>query len=167
MRHIDIVLVSVNLPILCGIYENDVLIEQIRSDDLLLSSLPRIFEPFIPTADNIASKHKIVDSVYYANGPGSFSALKLTHIFLHTLSAIYNIKLFATSSFYFANSDYIKAFGSSYFYRDVNTGEITLIQNMAQNTRTKCEFSLPHVLDKKEFSDSTQPLYILPPVKNI
>lgn len=172
MRDIDIVLVSVNPHLLCGIYECDVLIESIKSDELLLDALPRIFERLLPTnAQDSIYKDTRIESICYANGPGSFSALKLTHIFLHTLRIVYDIKLFATSSFYFTKSPYIKAFGKSYFYRDEN-GHITLLQqsDMASHRAfihehsDKSAFSLPKILDKNAFNAPTQPFYVLPPV---
>ncbi|WP_295700181.1 MULTISPECIES: hypothetical protein [Helicobacter] len=163
MRHIDIVLVSVNSPILCGLYENNILFESLQSDEPLLIGLPRLFESLLPTAEqNPAYKDTKIESIYYANGPGSFSALKLIHIFLHTLQSIYKIGLFATSSFYFTQSAYIKAFGTSYFYINPQ-GEIALKQNLESQPQ-EIEFALPQILDTSAFTAFTQPLYILPPV---
>ena len=165
MRHIDIVLLSVNTPLLCGVYEDNVLIEEISSAKPLLVSLPYVFESLLPTPhQNPAYNDSRIDAIYYANGPGSFSALKLTHIFLHTLSSLYDIELFATSSFYFTPSAYIKAFGTSYFYRN-KEGEISLVPNeQIQVTAGQIIFSLPQILDKNAFNSPTEPLYILPPV---
>ncbi len=94
MRHISIALVSIGLPIKCGLYENNILIKEMVSDDLPLIALPRIFESLLPTPkQNAMYRDTKIESIYYANGPGSFTALKLTHIFLHTLAMIYDIKL--------------------------------------------------------------------------
>ncbi|MCX2717741.1 hypothetical protein OQH61_08335 [Helicobacter sp. MIT 21-1697] len=161
MRYISIALVSVGLPIKCGLYENQTLIEEIISDELPLVALPRIFESLLPTPkQNPMYRDMKIESIYYANGPGSFTALKLTHIFLHTLAMVYDIKLFATSSFYFTSDCYIKAFGTTCFYCDCE-GNISLAHNiMSKNT----SFFLPKTLDTARFHTHTQPLYILPPV---
>ncbi|TLD96322.1 hypothetical protein LS71_006255 [Helicobacter jaachi] len=216
LGHIDIALVSVSAPILCGIYEQDRLIKTIQSDELALIALPRIFEAFLPRphkapqsalpaldsipdsmSDSVLDsmhltyKGKIIESIYYAQGPGSFTSLKLTHIFLHTLSLMYDVKLFATSSFYFTKSPYIKAFGTTYFHRD-EMGNITLARDNVRDETNSIEstqniestpsadsiadsinakpqhkplqegFFLPDYLDKSAFHTHTQPLYILP-----
>ena len=168
MKHIDIALVSLHSPLLCGIYEDNILVESMQSDELLLVGLPHIFESLLPTQKQDSHyKDTRIRAIYYASGPGSFSALKLTHIFLHTLQYLYDIKLFATSSFYFTHSAYIKAFGTSYFHRDAENN-IILLQNVKDliNTQDSKEgaFFLPHILDKSAFSLPAQPLYILPPV---
>lgn len=167
MRHIDIVLISVHTPLICGIYENNQLISQSQSDELLLKALPNFFESVLPSSsqDPMYFNTKI-DAIYYANGPGSFSALKLTHIFLQTLHIVHGIKLFATSSFYFTSSAYIKAFGNSYFHQNA-AGEISLIQNakaLLGWQLIEAEFSLPHILDRSAFGLKVEPLYVLPPV---
>ena len=180
MRHIDIVLFSASSPLLCGVYENNTLIEQVQSNELLLVALPRVFESLLPTPkQNPAYADSKINAIYYANGPGSFSALKLTHIFLHILSNLYDIRLFATSSFYFTQSAYIRAFGTSCFYRNEN-GEISLVQNVNQDVsnqnainqnttdsgvmKNNASFFLPQRLDKSAFNLPTEPLYILPPL---
>ena len=129
MKHIDIALVSVHSPLLCGIYEDNILVESMQSDELLLVGLPHIFESLLPTQKQDSHyKDTRIRAIYYASGPGSFSALKLTHIFLHTLQYLYDIKLFATSSFYFTHSAYIKAFGTSYFHRDAENNIIRKVR---------------------------------------
>ena len=89
MKHIDIALVSVHSPLLCGIYEDNILVESMQSDELLLVGLPHIFESLLPTQKQDSHyKDTRIRAIYYASGPGSFSALKLTHIFLHTLQKL-------------------------------------------------------------------------------
>lgn len=163
MKEIDIALLSIGGTIKCGLYENGVLFEEIVSKELTLNALPQIFESLLPNPkqDSKYTNMKI-NAIYYANGPGSFSALKLTHIFLHTLSLIYEIKLLATSSFYFTQAKYIKAFGTTYFYKDENN-EIALAYDISSPQES--EFHLPKILDTQAFHTQTEPLYILPPVQ--
>ncbi len=42
-----------------------------------------------------------VKNIFYARGPGSLSALKLLHIFVHTLALSRGVRLFAVDSFIF------------------------------------------------------------------
>lgn len=150
--HIDIALLSIGEVVQCGIYDNGTKIDTITSNDLTLVALPKIFE-------NILERYS-VRCIYYARGPGSFTALKLTHIFCHTLSLVHNITLKATSSFYFTNSDYIKAFGNTYFARNGDDIKLATLQSQAP----KPIFTLPEVLDPSHFSHPPEPLYILPAV---
>lgn len=164
MKNIDVALVCVGGSIRCGLYENGVLFREIVSQELTLNALPKIFESLLPNPkqDSQYTDMKI-NTIYYANGPGSFSALKLTHIFLHTLSLLYEIKLLATSSFYFTQAKYIKAFGTTYFYEDEN-GNIALAYGIDNPQET--DFYMPKVLDPQCFHHKTEPLYILPPVQS-
>lgn len=164
MKEIDIALVSVGGAIKCGLYENGELFEEIVSQELTLNALPKIFESLLPNPKQDCKYADMkIGTIYYANGPGSFSALKLTHIFLHTLSLIYEVRLLATSSFYFTQAKYIKAFGTTYFYEDEN-GDIALAYSVDSPQET--EFYLPKILDIWCFHHKTEPLYILPPVQS-
>lgn len=156
MKVVDIALVSVGTPIRCGLYENGLLIEERISEELTLIALPRIFQPLL------SDSSLRIRAIYYANGPGSFSALKLTHIFLHTLSLLHDIELFATSSFYFTDDKYIKAFGMTYFYMNENN-DIALTSFMSPPPLAR--FYMPKTLDTHRFHTRTEPLYILPPVQ--
>ena len=158
---LDLALVCVGGEILCGVYRDYTLLEQIRSDELPLVALPRIFERFF------SHSHPKVRAIYYAKGPGSFTSLKLTHIFLHTLREVHGFRLFATSSFYFSNKGYIKAFGSTYFTQSPE-GEILLTprDKLSESSLDSglASFTLPPRLDPTAFDEDTSPLYILPAV---
>jgi len=196
-----IVLISVCSPILCGLYINHNLCASTDSKEQTSIALPCIFEPLLPYL-NGTKDHLQIDSIwhnltqigsfhishiYYAIGPGSFSALKLTHIFLHTLAEIYNIKLYGIDSFYFKKTPVIKAFGNMYFYKDdkgninlCKKSEIESIQKYTKQNHTSldtlakngnldfaemlCDFKLPKKLNPNDFSPKVAPLYILPPV---
>ena len=164
MKEIDIALVSVGGTIKCGLYENKQLFEEMVSKDLTLTALPKIFESLLPNPKQDSKYADMrINTIYYANGPGSFSALKLTHIFLHTLSLLYEVKLLATSSFYFTQAKYIKAFGTTYFYEDENN-DIALAYGV--DSPQESEFYLPKILDTFRFHHKIEPLYILPPVQS-
>lgn len=176
-QEIALAIVSVHSPILCGLYRYEdsklSLFHSIESHEKTFEALPKIFEQFLPApavSQNLIYKNMKISRIFYANGPGSFTSIKLTHIFLQTLRHLYNFELLASSSFYFTSSPYIKAFGQTYFYHNTN-GEILITSNIqkeqetARNNELKNEgFFLPAVLDESLFSTNTQPLYILPPV---
>ena len=97
--------------------------------------------------------------VYFARGPGSFMAIKITYIFLRTLSITKNIELFATDGFYFNDNKPIKAMRKMYFIKE-DDKIITKIFEEEQNS----EFVLPEDLKIENFSKDIEPLYILPAV---
>lgn len=176
-QDIALAIVSVCSPILCGLYRYEngklSLFHSIESHEKTFEALPKIFEQFIPTySQNLIYKDMKISRIFYAKGPGSFTSIKLTHIFLQTLQNLYTFELLTNSSFYFTHSPYIKAFGQTYFYQNAN-GEILITsqiqeQNEREATRKNGlkneNFFLPSVLDESLFSTNTQPLYVLPPV---
>ncbi|WP_394955278.1 tRNA threonylcarbamoyladenosine biosynthesis protein TsaB [uncultured Helicobacter sp.] len=98
-----------------------------------------------------------VRKIYYARGPGRFSALKATHIYLHTLSQTKGYELLSTQSFAFNGNNPIHAFANKYFV--LHNGEIVLESN-----HKATEFMLPQILYPQEFGRENTPLYVLPAV---
>ena len=147
-KSVDVVLVALSSPIQVGIYEDNLLIETIVSEEKSSEILPEIF-------DKIFKKYS-VEKLFYANGPGSFMAIKIAYIFLKSLSVLKNIPLFATDAFYFNNSQPIKAIGKLFFVKvsfEIKTQKLEIAPTM--------EFKLPDVLDYSEFSTNTTPLYAI------
>ncbi|MEA1893256.1 MAG: hypothetical protein U9N33_11180 [Campylobacterota bacterium] len=145
-KRVDAVLVALSSPILVGIYKDYKLIEIIQSDEKSSEILPLIFKKILDTYD--------VENLFYANGPGSFMAIKVSYIFLKSLSVLKNIPLFATDAFYFNNNQPIKAIGKLYFVkisREIKTQKLEKVPNM--------EFKLPNLLDYKEFDSTVAPVY--------
>lgn len=93
MPKVDVVCITLTSPIKIGIYENNRLIETILSDEKSSDVLPLIFKELLNKYD--------VEKLFYANGPGSFMAIKVAYIFLKSLSILKKIPLFATDAFYF------------------------------------------------------------------
>lgn len=150
MQRVDICIVALSSPVLVGIYENFRLKEEIKSIEKTSEVLPKIFK-------EIFEKYEI-NSIYFANGPGSYMSIKLVYIFLKTLSIIKDIPIFATDGFYFTNSA-IKALGDRYFIKKDNKIEVVKLENIATN------FNLPDNLDKTQFTNTIEPLYILEAVE--
>jgi tRNA threonylcarbamoyladenosine biosynthesis protein TsaB len=143
---VDVVLVALSSPIQIGIYEDKKLIQTIKSEEKSSEILPKIY-------DDIFKKYE-VKNLFYANGPGSFMAIKVAYIFLKSLSILKNIPLFATDAFYFNKNQPIKAIGKLYFVKissEIKTQKLEIAPSM--------EFKLQDVLDYNEFSTTATPLY--------
>ena len=146
MRDIDLLVISLSSPLLFGIYQDDKLIESIKSEEKTTEILPSLFK-------DISEKYN-VKSLYYANGPGSFMAIKVTYIFFKTMSIVKKIPFFAQEAFYFNENSPIKALGKLYFVKNSNTISMEKI-----DISTLKEFSLPNTLNKEDFSSDTLPAY--------
>lgn len=143
---VDVVLVALSSPIQVGIYEDKKLIGTIKSQEKSSDILPKLY-------DDILKKYK-VKNLFYANGPGSFMAIKVAYIFLKSISVLKNIPLFATDAFYFNENQPIKAIGKLYFVKissEIKTQKLETAPNM--------EFKLQTELEYSEFSTTATPLY--------
>lgn len=148
LRNIDLVLITLSSPIQIGIYEDNKLIDSISSEEKSSDILPLIFE-------EIFKKYN-VQNLFYANGPGSFMAIKVAYIFLKSISILNNIPLYATDAFYFNNNEPIKAIGKLHFVKVASE-----IKTLKLEIVPKTNFSLPNVLDYNEFSKISTPLYCI------
>ncbi len=145
-KSVELVFVTLSSPILIGIYEDAKLIETITTMEKSSEILPILF-------DKISKKY-IIKSIFYANGPGSFMAIKIAYIFLKSMSILKNIPLYATDAFYFNENQPIKAIGKLYFVKissEIKTQKLEIV--------SKTKFTLRDVLDYSEFSTITTPLY--------
>lgn len=85
-------------------------------------------------------------------------SIKITYLFLRTLSITNNVPLFATDGFAFNHNTPIKAVGTLYFLK--KDGMIST-QKIDDNYMIQ-SFQLPQTLDETIFSDDHAPLYVLP-----
>lgn len=146
----DLLLFSSLNPVLYGIYTQGRLIESFQCEDKTLNALIKVQEAIAAYG---------VKRVFYANGPGSFTAIKLTHIFLQTLHIVEGIELFCVDSFFFNSNAPIKAFGNRYFQK--KQGQIVLESFEKQ---PESVFALPKILNEEAFGSHCEPLYVLPAV---
>lgn len=146
----DLVLISTSSPILCGIYQDGECKEVLSYRCKTLDALTQLYEDL---------RGRKISRVFYARGPGSFTAIKLTHIFLQTLQITQGIELYSTDAFYFNHSSPIPAFGNQYFIKE-GGGIVLKSFEQAQDV----EFALPQKIIQEDFGDENEPLYILPPV---
>ena len=147
-KKVDVLAITLTSPILIGIYENQKLIETIQSQEKSSDILPLLFR-------NILKKYE-VQKLFYANGPGSFMAIKVAYIFLKSISIIKKIPLFAADAFYFNKNQPIKAIAKLYFVKITSE-----IKTQKLETVPEARFRLPDVLDYNEFSTNTAPLYMI------
>ena len=145
-KKVDLLLVALSSPIQVGIYENKKLIETIQSDEKSSTVLPTIY-------NNLFKKYS-VEKLFYANGPGSFMAIKVAYIFLKSISILKDIPFYATDAFKFNNNTPIKAIGKLCFVKISSE-----IKTQKLETVPEARFLLPDVLDYTEFSNITAPLY--------
>jgi len=145
-KRVDILLIALSSPIKIGIYEESKLIDTIVSSEKSSEVLPLIFEKLLHEYN--------VKALYYANGPGSFMAIKVAYIFLKSLSILKKIPLYATDAFKFNENQPIKAIGKLCFVKiasEIKTQKLEIVP--------EATFSLPDVLDYNEFSTTSTPLY--------
>ena len=148
LKSVDILLVALSSPIQIGVYENNRLIDTIISDKKSSDILPVIYSDLL--------KKYNIDRLFYANGPGSFMAIKVAYLFLKSISILKNIPLFATDAFKFNNNAPIKAIGKLCFVKissEIKTQKLEIVP--------EANFTLPDVLDYNEFTTNTTPLYMI------
>jgi len=147
-KSVDLLLIALSSPIQIGVYEDFKLIETIKSEKKSSDVLPEIYQELLQKYD--------VKKLFYANGPGSFMAIKIAYIFLKSLSILKNIPLYATDAFKFNNNEPIKAIGKLYFVKIASE-----IKTQKLETVPEVRFLLPDVLDYSEFSNITTPTYAI------
>jgi hypothetical protein len=127
------------------------LIQSYETEDQTSDALPLLFEAILKEFHPMR--------LFFARGPGSFMAIKITYIFLKTLSIAYSIPLLACDGFVFNEGRAIRAMRNLYFIKKADEITTLLLENPVDQ-----QFSLPHVLDETLFNDDIEPLYMLPAV---
>ena len=152
MLDVELFFLTISNPMYIGVYQDGKLIEKLELDGHSSELLPSTYE-------KLQSRYNI-KGLYFVNGPGSYMAIKLTHIFLTTINITKNINIYAALGFAFNNDQPIKAMGKKYFIKDKENSIIleTFEQPIEQN------FFIPEKLDTTLFSKDIKPLYMLPVV---
>ncbi len=146
MPKVDLLFITLNSPILIGVYKEDKLIEKVVSEKKSSDILPLLFQ-------ELQEKYTI-ERLFYTNGPGSFMAIKVAYIFLKSMSILKKIPLYATDAFSFNENQPIKAIGKLYFVKvasEIKTQKFESVQEVS--------FRLPNMLDVDKFSADASPLY--------
>ncbi len=136
-----------------GVYEKNRLIRIYEREGKTSELLPLIFKEILQEYRPVA--------IAYAKGPGSYMAIKVSYLFLKTLSIVYDLPFYATDGFAFNNRRPIKAAGSLYFIK--KDGRIST-QKLSGLRESTGHFSLPEFLDISTLESDTAPMYLLPAV---
>ena len=147
-KKVDVVFLTISSPMLIGVYEDLKLIETLSTFEKSSDILAKLYK-------EIDEKYQI-DRLIYANGPGSFMAIKITYIFLKSIAIFKNISLFALDAFYFNQNQPIKAIGKLYFVK-IGTEIITQkLQEVPNNL-----FEIPKILENRELNTNAAPIYAI------
>ena len=155
MCQVDVVLVAISSPILIGVYEREYphhCIEHIKMQEKLSEGLTALFE-------RLLQDYEIIHTIY-TNRPGNFLGIKLSYIFLKSLSLCYNIKIKSVDGFYFNSNQPIKAILGQVFIKQGDE----IIMTPAKTRSPISDFHLPSQLLPGPFSDDITPQYIAPAV---
>ncbi len=142
---------ALSSPLLVGIYKKDKLVKSYTKNEQTSDALPMVFDEIIQSYQ--------IENIYFANGPGSFMAIKVAYIFLKTISISLGISIFASDGFLFNKNRPIRALKRVYFVK-----ENSKISTKISKKEFEQKFELPNFLEKKKFSQNCEPLYILPAV---
>jgi len=150
-KAVELLVIGVTSPLLVGIYQKGLLIESFESKEKTSKALPKIL-------DEVNQRYHL-NGLYYAKGPGSFMAIKVTYVMLKTFSIALKIPLLACDAFVFNDNKPIKAIGKSCFIK--KDKEIIIQKNCCDTDMT---FKLLNSLERSCFDSNNEPLYILPAV---
>jgi len=143
----DAVVIALGSPILIGVYDaSGSLIESVKSDEMGSDALSVIFADLL--------ERYSFSRLLYANGPGSFMGIKVTYLFLKTLSIVKKIPLLAADGFFFNENHPIKAYGKLYFVKNSTT-----ISTAALDQPILKDFELPSVIEVENFKSDNAPYY--------
>ncbi|WP_457598806.1 hypothetical protein [Hydrogenimonas sp.] len=146
---VELLLIGVTSPFVAAVYEDGKCIETFRKEGKSSEVLP----PFL---HDVMARYRI-GALYYANGPGSFMAIKVTYVMAKTLSIALGVPLFGTDAFAFNGNRPIRAIGRSCFVKQ--KGEIVIRNDCEEQS---APFEPPSVLERSLFSPQSEPLYVLP-----
>ncbi len=147
-KRVELLLIPLASPLLVGVYEDARLIRSIESHEKSSEYLPLLFRELLEEYE--------IKALYYANGPGSFMAIKVAYIFLKSLSILKEIPLYGADAFCFNDNAPIKAIGKLCFVKIASQIETQKLQSVPEST-----FRLPQQLVYEKFTPNAAPLYMI------
>ena len=144
-------MISLSSPLHVGIYDNNHLIKHYETKEQTSEVLPTLFKEIL---ESFTCKR-----LFFAKGPGSFMAIKISYVFLKTLSISLGAPLYACDGFTFNANRPIRAMRNLYFIKE---NEHIITQRFDEEIEQV--FHLPNYLDETKFDKNTDPLYMLPAV---
>ncbi len=142
----DALVIALSSPVLVGIYKEGELVEAIKAEGMSSDILAEIFDPLL--------RKYTFSNLIYAKGPGSFMGIKVTYLFLKTLSITKKIPLLATDAFFFNKNRPIKAYGKLYFVKNSFNIELKAI-----DAPESVPFELPKMIEIQKFDTDNLPYY--------
>jgi tRNA A37 threonylcarbamoyladenosine modification protein TsaB len=146
-----LLIIPLSSPLLLGVYQNNILVETLKSDKKTSESL-------LPLVEDVLQRYEL-DRIIYTRGPGSYMAIKLTYIMLKTIELVQKIPLFGCSAFECNGDKPIKAIGNLYFIKEKETIITKKLQEKIEQA-----FWLPKTLDELKLDKDATPDYSLPAV---
>ena len=143
-----IVVIPLASPLLIGVYQDNILIETLKSDK-------KTSEVLLLLIDDIMKRYSL-DKIIYTNGPGSYMATKLSYITLKTIEITKGIPLIGCSAFEMNSNQPIKAIGNLYFIKDKET-----IITKKFEIPIEQVYSLPNLLNNVKLEKDNRPDYRL------
>ncbi|WP_288546353.1 hypothetical protein [uncultured Helicobacter sp.] len=147
----ELLIFCVHSPLYYGIYKDKKLDSTYTLSEKTSRALLQLYTH--------TKKEYKIQNIYYANGPGNLSTLKLLHTFLHTWALIEDIGLFAADSFALMPNAPIYAFGNKYFVKNDEK-----IEFVALDMTPQCAFLFPQILNPALFDKKPEPFYVLPAI---
>ena len=144
-------MISLSSPLHVGIYDNNHLIKKYETKEQTSEALPTLFKKIL---ESFTCKR-----LFFAKGPGSFMAIKISYVFLKTLSISLGVPLYACDGFAFNDNRPIRAMRNLYFMKE---NEHIITQRLEEEIEQV--FELPDYLDATKLDENTDPLYMLPAV---
>lgn len=155
---LDLALISLGDGVSLGVYQSNFLCASYTSKSKTSEALVEVFSQLFKDFKNPTLP--AIKGVYYAKGPGSFTSLKLTHVFLHTLALVHDFELYSTTGFDFNDNTPILAYANKYFV----SKERESLSDFKDLKIAPKDFMLPPFLEKDKFTQLNTPFYILPPI---
>ena len=150
---VEVLTLALGSPLKVGVYKDSKLIKSYIKDEKTSDILPTVFKEILDEFD--------LSAIYMANGPGSFMAIKVSFVFLKTISITKKIPLFGCDGFFFNQNSPIKAVGNRFFMKKNGTILAKIFDGNKEDIKP---FELPPFLDKTIFKEDVEPLYVLPAV---
>ncbi|BCZ18814.1 Universal bacterial protein YeaZ [Helicobacter sp. NHP19-012] len=145
-------------PTQVGVYALDgQFLHAFSSNERTNTALIQIFKILLKWLE---ARHLNIQALYYVRGPGSFMAMKLTHIFVHAWVLLNPVPLHSALGFAFNENSPIKAFGKSFYVCEDDQVALKTFESPPACQ----EMRLPPTLDPLLFAADNEPLYFLPPV---
>ena len=134
-----------------GCYLDGELIDSTTSSQKTSNILLPIIKEYLDRYD--------ISRIVYANGPGSYMAIKITYVMLKSIEIISGIECVGRSAFELNGNKPIKAIGSLYFIKEKETIITKKLDEVVDS-----EFVLPKTIHNLVLDKESIPNYMLPAV---